>query len=682
MSSRWVRKIGLPSRSAPRAPPVDVAAVSSKDAQEMERDLAKKRAWADILQSDEEEAEEGAGQEAQGCTKEFSEEPAKPRARRAKLQTFQDAPLEVLLEIGSHLDPLTLLYLSRTSEQMHALYNRKASRHIRKYARDFIGLLDLKATDVSEARDASLLFERNCHACGRKGSLNVVYGLARRWYYDSDEAFLKYLRSGNGTIQFWIDAEAEKLKAQLCGFDVRIDKAEQAGEADASAALCTRREKSLQSRLKLVRRAHADTQAIEAWVTANGKQALRPHVKPETPAQAERRRQKARDKSAVKRRDQHAKASPARNGERFLPAAYSSPRHKRGAEAVGGLDRGVKRLRVGLDERARAQRGHSQNGEGYGKWQRSTDGRRGSEKSASLGARWDERGERSREIRHHQGALPPKPAFLPARPAAEICMPPPPKHAQRLVLPPRPPSLAIAQPRFLHNAPARFHPIPPTAGVGVRPSQAPSDPSPRFAPVSHARRGLGPQALTSSGHPGAVYCPPPQPPNVPRLPFPPAQRQQQPGRIPFQPPALLQPSQRPNHNLKQPAVQPVPKLPVPAPSPSPLPQPASPLSLSPTTSLPTFSPPIGLRDPPAKLSPGEPNPQWLEEALFGPEYGSWAKGASTSSSTSASPTEKRKGQGKGRKRGREEQDEEDVVGEGIDYEDWEERKRGRKRARP
>ncbi|GAA5953520.1 hypothetical protein JCM10213_009311 [Rhodosporidiobolus nylandii] len=513
MTSRWVRESGLPSRSMPRAPAVDVAAVSLKDAQEMEREAAKKRAWAGILQSDGEGVGEGTGQEharpppkkRKAARRKLVEEPGKPRARRARLPDL----------------------------------SRCAARR-------------LPGEYIPPALDDD-------------------------WYYDSDDTFLKYLRSGRETIRIcdrhrYFKAEAEKLKAQLCGFDVRIDKGEQAGEVDAAAALRTRQEKYLHrdssSSDTLARCAFSllegstnltiltqDTKATEAWIATNGKQALRAHVKPETPAQAEPRRQKARDKSAVKRRDQHAKASmqrtpvryydlyappaaPARNGERFLPAAYSSPRHKRGAEAVGGLDRGVKRLRVGLDERARAQ------------------------------------------------------------------------------------------------------------------------------------------VLTSSGHPGAVYCPPPQPPNVPRLPFPPAQRQQQPARIPFQPPALLQPSQRQNHTLKTTAVQDVAKLPVPAPSPSP----ASPFSLSPTTSFATFSPPILLRDPPAKLSPGEPNPQWLGEALFGPEYGSWAKGELTSSSTSASPTEKRKGQGKGRKRAHEEQ-EEDVVGDGIDYEDWEERKRGRKRVK-
>ncbi|BGP19596.1 hypothetical protein JCM10213v2_007691 [Rhodosporidiobolus nylandii] len=298
----------------PRAPAVDVAAVSLKDAQEMEREAAKKRAWAGILQSDGEGVGEGTGQEharpppkkRKAARRKLVEEPGKPRARRASKRT--------------------------PSSSAH----RKVPQHVWKRARDSLGLLDSKARDVSEARYASLLFERNCHACGRKGFVNVVYGLARRpaldddWYYDSDDTFLKYLRSGRETIRIcdrhrYFKAEAEKLKAQLCGFDVRIDKGEQAGEVDAAAALRTRQEKYLHrdssSSDTLARCAFSllegstnltiltqDTKATEAWIATNGKQALRAHVKPETPAQAEPRRQKARDKSAVKRRDQHAKA--------------------------------------------------------------------------------------------------------------------------------------------------------------------------------------------------------------------------------------------------------------------------------------------------------------------------------------------------------------------------------------
>jgi hypothetical protein len=83
--------------------------------------------------------------------------------------------------------------------------------------------------------------------------------------------------------------------------------------------------------------------------------------------------------------------------------------------------------------------------------------------------------------------------------------------------------------------------------------------------------------------------------------------------------------------------------------------------------------PKSFTTPPAKLRDGDSNPPWLEEALFGPKYANWQK-------------KKQKGgggDGKGRKRRRatkedqddDEEDVDNVVGDGMDWEMWEERKR-------
>lgn len=117
----------------------------------------------------------------------------KGRGNSGKLVYFQAMPLDVLCEvscfcsrtqtpsssvdsgpliaeqIAGHLDPLTLLHMSRVNKTFRNLFMSKAARSIWMLARRSVYLPDLQAEDMSEAAYASLVFEKNCMvSCDRR----------------------------------------------------------------------------------------------------------------------------------------------------------------------------------------------------------------------------------------------------------------------------------------------------------------------------------------------------------------------------------------------------------------------------------------------------------------------------------------------------------------------------------
>ncbi|KAL8281282.1 hypothetical protein RQP46_006316 [Phenoliferia psychrophenolica] len=119
--------------------------------------------------------------------------PAKKKAKRAgattgkgkgrvgKLAKFNSMPLDVLSEICSHLDPLSLLYMSRTTKSIHRLLTSKGSRALWISARRTVALPDLSAEDMTEMAYASLVFERNCMVCGKGRASKHDYAIRARF---------------------------------------------------------------------------------------------------------------------------------------------------------------------------------------------------------------------------------------------------------------------------------------------------------------------------------------------------------------------------------------------------------------------------------------------------------------------------------------------------------------------
>ncbi|BGP16262.1 hypothetical protein JCM10213_007706 [Rhodosporidiobolus nylandii] len=120
------------------------------------------------------------------------QEPPNKRARRAsssvqrkryggRLELFQQIPVDLLCEIASHLDPHSLLRLSRSSKRLRSIFTSKTSKTVWKAARSNVGLPDLRAKDLSEMQYASLVFDRMCMACGHDRAMSVCFFQRCRW---------------------------------------------------------------------------------------------------------------------------------------------------------------------------------------------------------------------------------------------------------------------------------------------------------------------------------------------------------------------------------------------------------------------------------------------------------------------------------------------------------------------
>ncbi|GAA5929189.1 hypothetical protein JCM3775_006759 [Rhodotorula graminis] len=105
----------------------------------------------------------------------------KGKGRAGKLSAFLAMPLDILVEISRHLDPLSLLYMSRANKMVRGVFARRSAAPIWAAARANVDLPALEATDLSEMQLASLVFERNCHLCGRGRASIVDYALRVRW---------------------------------------------------------------------------------------------------------------------------------------------------------------------------------------------------------------------------------------------------------------------------------------------------------------------------------------------------------------------------------------------------------------------------------------------------------------------------------------------------------------------
>ncbi|KAI9056904.1 hypothetical protein FKP32DRAFT_1682052 [Trametes sanguinea] len=98
-----------------------------------------------------------------------------------KLARVLNVPLDVFYEIMSHLHPVDLLQLARTSKELREHLLSRNSRHLWIAARRNVEppLPDCPH-DLSEPHLAHLVFERTCDACGVGRSVNVDYAVAVR----------------------------------------------------------------------------------------------------------------------------------------------------------------------------------------------------------------------------------------------------------------------------------------------------------------------------------------------------------------------------------------------------------------------------------------------------------------------------------------------------------------------
>ncbi|KAH9855825.1 hypothetical protein C2E23DRAFT_552119 [Lenzites betulinus] len=108
----------------------------------------------------------------------------KPRRFRnvGKLAKLLNMPLDVFFEIASHLHPLDILRLSRTSKEFRTMLLSRTSRHVWAAAREtVVPPLPACPAHLSEPKYATIVFENLCMACGAGRSIaNVDYAIPVR----------------------------------------------------------------------------------------------------------------------------------------------------------------------------------------------------------------------------------------------------------------------------------------------------------------------------------------------------------------------------------------------------------------------------------------------------------------------------------------------------------------------
>ncbi|KAI0373295.1 hypothetical protein BV20DRAFT_803069 [Pilatotrama ljubarskyi] len=98
-----------------------------------------------------------------------------------KLTEIMNVPMDVFFEITSHLRPLDILQLSRSSKDLRNLLLSRNSRHIWIAARkNLVPPMPDCPDYMSEPQYAHLAFERVCHACGVGQSVNLDYAIPIR----------------------------------------------------------------------------------------------------------------------------------------------------------------------------------------------------------------------------------------------------------------------------------------------------------------------------------------------------------------------------------------------------------------------------------------------------------------------------------------------------------------------
>ncbi|KIK40722.1 hypothetical protein CY34DRAFT_13513 [Suillus luteus UH-Slu-Lm8-n1] len=101
--------------------------------------------------------------------------------RKQSLGLIVTVPIDIILEIFSHLEPVDLLHLFRTNKAFHKVLS--ANKAVWKAARANRGGVPDCMPGMSEAEWANLLFGRDnshCQECGEKGIFSMNFGIRRR----------------------------------------------------------------------------------------------------------------------------------------------------------------------------------------------------------------------------------------------------------------------------------------------------------------------------------------------------------------------------------------------------------------------------------------------------------------------------------------------------------------------
>ncbi|KAL5498250.1 hypothetical protein ACEPAH_2390 [Sanghuangporus vaninii] len=125
-----------------------------------------------------------------------------------KLLLMMSLPIDVLYEIGRHLLPLDLLYLSRTNRSLYNVFMSKSSRPTWIACRNTIQMPPCPS-NLNEPQYASLHFEKTCQACDHRRVEDVMDALSLRlckwcfkWNVRTDKKLIReYFGSQNNNLE-------------------------------------------------------------------------------------------------------------------------------------------------------------------------------------------------------------------------------------------------------------------------------------------------------------------------------------------------------------------------------------------------------------------------------------------------------------------------------------------------
>ncbi|BGO94274.1 hypothetical protein NBRC10512_002722 [Rhodotorula toruloides] len=97
-----------------------------------------------------------------------------------RLEVMKMLPLELLVEIFSHLDPNDLLALSMVNKQYRSLLTSPGSKKVWEASRKRLGMDDANAGDLTEWQYAQLVYGRVCQDCGARNIQHADFYLRKR----------------------------------------------------------------------------------------------------------------------------------------------------------------------------------------------------------------------------------------------------------------------------------------------------------------------------------------------------------------------------------------------------------------------------------------------------------------------------------------------------------------------
>ncbi|KAH9895856.1 hypothetical protein C8Q73DRAFT_689792 [Cubamyces lactineus] len=125
----------------------------------------------------------------------------KGRAYTGKLSGLMQVPMDVFFEIASHLRPIDLLQLARTSKTLRSVFLSRTSRSVWLASLNRITGLPPCPTDMTEPAYAALLFDRICMLCSATRSNWVDYAIRLRL---CKSCYRAHIKKGKDIVDDWV----------------------------------------------------------------------------------------------------------------------------------------------------------------------------------------------------------------------------------------------------------------------------------------------------------------------------------------------------------------------------------------------------------------------------------------------------------------------------------------------